>query len=608
LPRHDEDFATDGNFTRATELRYKRLFDYFRPFSTVTQPKNIGSIKITQKVLSMKIVIVGGAAGGMSAALRARRLDEDAQITLIEQGKYLNYANSGIPSSVGGVIETDTFLIHQSAAGLRERFNIDMRENTELVSISKENHSILLKESNTNETYQLSYDKLILAQGAHPMPLPAPGIEGENVFRFQTMLDLHEIRDYVSSHWCKSAVIIGGGYVALKAVESLHNFGLRISIIHFQNRICQDFDPDMANMIQSELVKNRVQLYLNAKIQRIGIGAAEDSRIVTLVNGPSVPADLVIIATDLTPRTKVATQSGLECRDGVLVNEFMQTNDPDIYAVGDMAKTTSLISSTSKSLPLGGAASLQGRLAVDHIMKRAIPYCGHIGIYSCKVLTLTIAILGLSVEKLKEVGYHPQFVTVHVPDHTGYYPSTQQMTLRLAFQPASGRLLGAQILGRRGVDKRVDVLSVALQSGMTVFDLENLELSYAPEYGSAKDPVNVLGMVAANLLRGDLHTVTAAELEGRLDDCQIIDVQSPENFAQGHVPGALNVPIDTLRNRLACIDKRRLVVVYSRVGYHGYLAYRILVQLGYKVFNLDGGFKLCHEGGSRMGIASGKVS
>jgi rhodanese-related sulfurtransferase len=221
---------------------------------------------------------------------------------------------------------------------------------------------------------------------------------------------------------------------------------------------------------------------------------------------------------------------------------------------------------------------------------------------------LTVAVLGLSVEKLKEVGYHPQFVTVHVPDHTGYYPSSQQMTLRLAFQPASGRLLSAQILGRRGVDKRIDVLSVALQGGMTVLDLENLELSYAPEYGSAKDPVNVLGMVAGNLLRGDLHTVTAAELEDHLDGWQIIDVQSPKVFAHGHVPGAINVPIDSLRNRLACIDKRQPVVVYSRVGYHGYLAYRTLVQLGYKVFNLDGGFKLFSEGGSRMGIASGEAS
>jgi rhodanese-related sulfurtransferase len=286
----------------------------------------------------------------------------------------------------------------------------------------------------------------------------------------------------------------------------------------------------------------------------------------------------------------------------------MQTNDPDIYAVGDMTKTTDFIPSTSKFLPLGGAASLQGRLAVDHIMKRAVPYRGHIGMYSCKVLTLTVAVLGLSVEKLKEVGYHPQFVTVHVPDHTGYYPSSQQMTLRLAFQPASGRLLSAQILGRRGVDKRIDVLSVALQGGMTVLDLENLELSYAPEYGSAKDPVNVLGMVAGNLLRGDLHTVTAAELEDHLDGWQIIDVQSPKVFAHGHVPGAINVPIDSLRNRLACIDKRQPVVVYSRVGYHGYLAYRTLVQLGYKVFNLDGGFKLFSEGGSRMGIASGEAS
>lgn len=553
----------------------------------------------------MKIVIVGGAAGGMSAALRARRLDEDASITLIERGNCQSYASSGIPSSVGGVIEADTFLVRQSAAGLKERFNIDVREQTELVKISKLQHSILLRESNTNETNWLSYDKLILAQGAHPTPPQVPGIERANVFLFQTMLDLHKIKHYVSNHPCRSAVILGGGYVALKAVESLHNFGLRLSIVHSGNRLAQDFDPDIANFIKSELVKNGVQLHFDANIQHIGEGVVEDSCVVTLANESNIPADLVIIATELQPCTDVAIESGLACRDGVLVNEFMQTDDPDIYAVGDMTEATNFTSPVSKVLPLGGAANLQGRLAADHIMQRASPYRGHMGIYSCKVFKLTAAIVGLSVEKLRESGYHPQFVTVHVPDYAGYYPSTHQMTLRLAFQPASGRLLSAQILGRKGVDQRIDVLSVALQSGMTVFDLKNFELSYAPEYGSARDPVNVLGMVADNLLRGNLHLVTVDELEGRLDDYQIIDVRSPEKFAQGHVPSAINIPIDTLRNRLASIDKQRPVVVYSRVGYHGYLAYRTLVQFGYKAFNLDGGLKLLLEGGSRIKLSSG---
>jgi NADPH-dependent 2,4-dienoyl-CoA reductase/sulfur reductase-like enzyme/rhodanese-related sulfurtransferase len=554
----------------------------------------------------MSIIIIGGVAGGMSAALRARRLDENACITLIEQGDYLGYANSGLPSSVGGVIKTDTLLIHQSAAGIKERFNIDVREHTELVSIAKERHSIQLRGSNTNETYWLSYDKLILAQGAYLEPPQVPGIESENVFPFQTMLDLHKIRDYVSTHCCRSAAIIGGGYVALKAVETLHNFGLQISIIHSQARAFQDFDFDMANVIMSELIKNGIRVHLGAKLQRIGIGVVEDGFVVILANESSVPADLVIIATDLTPRTEIARDSGLKCKDGVLVNEFMQTNDPDIYAVGDMTETTNSVSLISNRLPLGGTASLQGRLAADHILKRATPYRGHIGIYSCKVHSLTAAMVGPSLEKLRQVGYHPQFVTVHVPDHAGYYPSAQQTTLRLTFQPGNGNLLNAQIVGRTGVDKRIDVLSVALQSGLTVFDLENLELSYAPEYGSARDPVNVLGMVAANLLRGDLHTVTAGQLDDQTDDWQIIDVRSPENFAQGHIRSAVNIPIDALRHSLASINKGRPVVVYSRVGYHGYLAYRTLIQLGYKVFNLDGGFKLFLEGGSRIGLLSRK--
>jgi len=253
-------------------------------------------------------------------------------------------------------------------------------------------------------------------------------------------------------------------------------------------------------------------------------------------------------------------------------------------------------------LPLGGPASQQGRLAADHIMKRAVPYSGPTGTYACKVLHITAAIIGLSVEKLRKVGYYPQSVTVHVPDHTGYYPTSQQMTLRLAVRPASGRLLSAQIIGRSGIDGRIDVLSTALQAGMSVFDLEVLELSHAPQYGSAKDPVNVVGMVASNLLRGDLHIVPPRELDRHLQDWQIIDVRSPENFANGHVPSARNFPIDSLRENLAGIDKRRPVLVYSRVGYHGYLVYRTLVQLGYQVANLDGGLKLLVEGGFGIGL------
>lgn len=552
----------------------------------------------------IKIIIVGSAAGGMSAALRARRLDERASIILIEKGSYTSYTNSGVPSSLGGLIETDTFLIRQSPAGLKDRFNLDVRDRTELVSISREQHSILVRQSDTGDTYYLSYDKLILAQGARPITPTVQGIDGANVFSFQTMLGLEQIKRYIADNRCTSAVILGGGYLALKAVESLYNFGLRMSIIHVHERICEDFDPDIGNFVQSELRKNGIQLYLNARVRNIAHDTIDEGYSAILDNEAHVPADLIVVATGVTPRIEIAKESGLECRTGVVVKQFMQSSDPDIYAVGDIAQKEDFISPTPRMLPLVGPATQQGRLAADHIMKRALPYRGDIGTYSCKVPHLTAAIIGLSVERLREIGYYPQSVTVHVPDRAGYYPSSQQMTLKVSFQPTGGRLLGAQIIGRSGVDQRIDVLSTAFQAGMSIFDLELLQLSYAPQYGSGKDPVNVVGMVGSNLLRGDLHIVSPSDLDGHLHDYQIIDVRSTENFAKGHIPSARNIPIDELRESLRDIDNERPVVVYSRVGYHGYLAYRTMVQLGYKVANLDGGLKLFVEGGFGIGLVS----
>jgi rhodanese-related sulfurtransferase len=418
------------------------------------------------------------------------------------------------------------------------------------------------------------------------------------------MLDLEQIKNYISGNLCRSAVVIGGGYLALKAVESLYNFGLPISLIHNQEHVFEDFDTDIANLVQSELLKQGVHLYLNASVRKIAPGIVEDSCFVTCTNDLNIAADLVVVAIGLTPRTEIAKDSGIECRDGVVVNAFMQTSHPDVYAVGDISETQHLRFPTPNRLPLGGPASQQGRIAADHIMKRAISYRGCVGTYNCKVFNVTAAITGPSVKRLRELGYYPLFVTVHVPEHTGYYPASHQMTLRLAFQSGSGRVLSAQIVGRSGVERRIDVLSTALQAGMTVFDLETLELSYAPQYGSAKDPVNTIGMVACNLVRGDVHLVTARELDGHLGDWQIIDVRSREDFAKEHVKSALNFPIDTLRDNLAHVDKQREVVVYSRVGYHGYLAYRTLVQLGYHVSNLDGGLRLLIEGGSEPALLS----
>ncbi|KAJ5152550.1 hypothetical protein N7492_009830 [Penicillium capsulatum] len=573
-----------------------------------------------------KIIVVGGAAGGMSAALRARRLDEKASVTFIEQYGNTNFANSGVPSSVGGVLETDTFLIPQSPAALKARFNLDVLDHTELVKISKDQHSILVKRSkdqhsilvkrskdqhsilvkrsDTDDSFVLPYDKLILAQGAYPLLPHVQGIDNENVFFFQTMLDVQRIKSFIHEKRCRSVVILGGGYLALKAMESLYHFGLRISIVHTEERIFEDFDNDFSHLMQSELIKSGVQLHQNIAIRRIALGIVDDCYVVTLANGLNVPADLIVVATGLASRIEIARDSGIKCKHGILVNEFMQTSDPDIYAVGDVAEARNVVSPSLNLAPLDGSANLQGHLAADHIMKRAIPYHGPTGVYSCKLPRLTAAIIGPSVEMLKRAGYYPLSVTAHTPDHPGYYPTSHQTTTRLAFQPSSGRLLSAQVLGRSGVERRIDVLSTALHARLSVFDLEMLELSYTTQYGSRRDPVNTVSMIASNLVRGDLHVATPHELGAHLHDWQIVDVRSPENFATCHVPTAVNVPIDTLRDNLAKFDKQHRIVVYSRVGYHGYLAYRTLIQSGYQVANLDGGLKLLIEGGYDIPLVS----
>ncbi|KAJ5166084.1 hypothetical protein N7492_006380 [Penicillium capsulatum] len=551
---------------------------------------------ISHEAQPLKIIVVGGAAGGVSAALRARRLNEKSSIILIEKGHLANYANSGVPSFLSGVIENDTFLIHQSAAGLRSRYNLDLRNDTELISISRECHSIRVRRVDISEEYDLSYDKLILAQGAYPIPLRVPGVDRAHIFPFRTTLDLDQIKNYIFKHHSQSAVIIGGEYLALKAVESLYDFGLSINLVYDKDRLCEDFDTEFASLIQDELREHKVRLHPNTRVRNIAPGIVDDGYVVTLANDLAIPTDLVVIAIGVTPRTTIAKASGINCKNGVLVNEFMQTSDPDIYAVGDITDR-SLLLSTPNKLPLSVPASQQGRIAADHIMKRAVPYPGCFTTYCCKIRNLTAGISGVSVERLKEAGYYPKFVTVYVPDHTGYYPSSHQMMLRLAFQSDTGRIIGAQIIGRSGVESRVDVLSTAIQARMTVFDLETIKLSYAPQYGSAKHPINVVGMVASNLLRGDVRLTTARQLESHLGTSQIIDVRPPEDFSKQHVRLAVNIPIDTLRDSLGYIDKEREIIVYSRVGYHGYLAYRILVQLGYTVSNLDGGMKLMIEGG-----------
>lgn len=553
--------------------------------------------------MPLRIIIVGGVAGGMSAATRARRLNENASIIVLERGSFVSYANCGVPYALGGVIESDETLVLRTEASLESRFNIDIRLQSELVNISPQEHEIDVHDLQNDKFYKLSYDKLILAQGAESVRPPIPGMDLPQIFTLQTIPDLQKIHDFISRRNCKRAAVIGGGFIGLEAAENLHKLGLDVSMIERSSHVFTPFDGDLAEILHEELENHNVHLYVNENVMEIRDD--QSSAIIQLSGGQLVAADIVLVAVGVRARSDIARAAGLRIGErGVSVNLFMQTSDPDIYAVGDMVEVENRISHRAAYLALGGPANRQGRIAVDHIFGESTPYRGNVGTSVCKIFDLTASITGLSVESLKNIGFHPLFVTVHPLDHAGYYPSASSMTLRVAFEPRTGHLLGAQAVGSNGVDKRIDVLSIALQANMSIFDLEHVELGYAPPYGSAKDPINMAGFVGSNLLRGMVEIVHPEKVSSLLPSWQVVDVRSSDEFSQGHLPSARNIPLDELRGNIQHLRPERPVLVYCWVGYRGYLAYRILSQAGFKVANLDGGFKSVTQGGFKNLMAT----
>lgn len=579
-----------------TNACYSIPFTYFkRTYLTFHTPRS--AINMPEK-LPLNLVIVGGVAGGMSAATRARRLDETASVTVFERGPYVSYANCGIPYALDGVIEKADSLLLQTPQAFKARFNVDVHTNTEVVSIDREKHEVEVRTTGVEETRRVPYDKLILSQGAETFRPPIDGINLPSVFGLQTIPDLKKIKAYISEHRASYAAVIGGGFIGLEAAENLRYLGLETSILEYAPHVFPPIDQDIAERLHAEIQRHDVRLILNARIQKIEAGS------ISLDGGERVPADVVLVATGVRARTSLARQAGLQIgKSGVTVNTFMQTSDPAIYAVGDMVAPAHRVAGRPFPLALAGPASRQGRLAADHIFGKAAAsaaYRGNVGTAVCKIFDLTVACTGLGVTTLQEMGRDPLWVTVHPPDHATYYPGAHPMTLKVVFERETGRLLGAQAVGVASIDKRIDVLSTALQAGMKIFDLEHLELAYAPPYGSAKDPVNMAGFVGSNVLRDMVKIIHPNELMSTLalKQEQIVDVRSPEEFARGHVRTAVNLPIDRLREKLGSLDRRRRVVVYCAVGYRGYLAYRILAQHGFAdVVNLDGGYKSVFDGG-----------
>jgi NADPH-dependent 2,4-dienoyl-CoA reductase/sulfur reductase-like enzyme/rhodanese-related sulfurtransferase len=540
----------------------------------------------------MKLLIVGGVAGGASAAARARRLSEDAEIVLFERGPDVSFANCGLPYFLGGeIVERDRLLV-TTPERLHSRFNLDVRVRSSVEAIDRAGKKVRVRDLISAREYEESYDRLILAPGAAPLRPPMPGIELPGIFTLRNLQDVDRIKARMDQG-VKQAVIIGAGFIGLELVENFVRLGIATTVVELQDQVLPPFDREMTTPIVQELASKGVSLLLGQAAE--GFEQGKDGLIVRLKSGQSLSAQLVVLGVGVRPENRLAVESGLEVgpRGGIRVNEHLQTSDPDIYAVGDAIEVTDFVTGEPTQVPLAGPANRQGRIAADHIFGRDSRYRGTQGTAIVRVFNRTAALTGASEKVLKKANRPYRKVYVHPTHHAGYYPGAETMTLKVLFDPESGRVLGAQAVGGAGVDKRIDVLAVAIQAGMTVFDLEEMELAYSPQYGSAKDPINMAGFVAAGLLRGDhpqvdVEAVLTAPASERPF---LVDVRTTQEFASGHIPGAVNIPVDDLRTRIDEFPRDREIATYCQVGQRGYLATRILTQTGFRTANVGGGYR-----------------
>ncbi|RIK87667.1 MAG: CoA-disulfide reductase [Planctomycetota bacterium] len=539
----------------------------------------------------MKLIIVGGVAGGASAATRARRLAEDAHIIVVERGPDVSFANCGLPYYIGDAITDRSKLVVATAKRLRERFNLDVRTRSEVEAINRTAKSVRIRDLVTGQQYDESYDKLLLAPGAAPIRPPLPGVDLPGVFTLRTLQDMDRIRAYVD-HGVQRAIVIGAGFIGLELVENFVRRGIATTVVELADQVMPPFDKEMTSPIVAALTAQGVTLLLGEAAE--AFEAAHGGVNVKLKSGGSVSGELVVLGVGVRPENKLAVDAGLEVgtRGGIRVNDRLQTSDPDVFAVGDAVETVDFVLGGPAQVPLAGPANRQGRIAADNIFGRASRYRGTQGTAVVGAFGVTAACTGASEKTLRRVQRAFRTVYVHPSHHAGYYPGAEPMSIKLVFDPDDGRILGAQAVGGAGVDKRIDVLAVAIQAGMTVFDLEEMELAYAPQYGSAKDPVNMAGFVAAGLLRGDHPQIDVATLMAiePADRPLILDVRTPEEFSRGAIAGAVNIPVDELRQRLADLPTDRRIVAYCQVGQRGYLATRLLRQRGFDAANLAGGY------------------
>jgi NADPH-dependent 2,4-dienoyl-CoA reductase/sulfur reductase-like enzyme/peroxiredoxin family protein/rhodanese-related sulfurtransferase/TusA-related sulfurtransferase len=537
---------------------------------------------------SKRILIVGGVAGGASTAARARRLSEDAEIILFERGEHVSFANCGLPYHIGGAIADRKKLLIQTPASLNKRFNIDVRVRSEVVSIDRAACEIIVRDLTDGREYAEHYDALVLSPGAEPIRPPIDGFDSEGVFTLRNMADMDAIITALETNAPERAVVVGGGYIGLEMTEALRERGLAVTLVEMADQVFIPGDPEMVTPLHQQLQLQGVDLRLSNAVS--GIVAEGNNLTVALKDGSTVECGIVILAIGVRPETSLAREAGVELGErGIKVDAHMRTSDANIYAVGDAVEVTHFVGGNQTAIPLAGPANRQGRIAADNIFGRPSSYANTQGTAICKVFDLAIGMTGLSEKELVRLGMDYEKVYVHPASHAGYYPGAAPMNLKLLFDMATGKVLGAQAVGADGVDKRIDVLAMAIRAGLTVEDLAEQELSYAPPFGSAKDPVNYAGFVASNVRLGDMPVCHVADVLNPRDDQVVLDVRTPAEVEAGTIPGSINIPVDDLRERIGELPADKELLVFCKVGQRGYIATRILLNHGLRCRNLSGG-------------------
>jgi len=538
-----------------------------------------------------RLLIVGGVAGGASAAARARRLNEACDIVVFDKGPHVSFANCGLPYFVGDVIQDESKLLVASPELFRDRFRIDVRTRHEVTAIDTDERTIQVRDLTADSLHTEAYDALVLSPGARAIRPPVLGIDLPGVFVVRTIPDSRRIRAWLADHQASRAVVVGGGFIGLEMAENLSHRNLAISIVESAPHVLPPLDPEMARPVEDHLRSQGVNLLLGDAIAKIEQGE-DHSLVVRTRAGVELATDLVILATGVRPETTLAKASGIALgrRGGIRVDEHMRTSVPGVWAVGDAVEIREVMTGVEAILPLAGPANRQGRIAANDIFGHASRFRGVQGTAVCGVFGMTVASTGVSERALAREGISDyERIYLHPGHHVGYFPGAKPIRIKLLFRPSDGRVLGAQAVGEEGVARRIDVISMTIQQGGTVYDLEEAELCYAPQFGAAKDPVNLAGMIAANVLRGHLQLARWEELPDA--DVLVVDVRSAEEHAGGAIPGAINIPLEELRGRLAELPRDRELWLYCQVGQRAYYATRLLLQRGFRVRNLPGGIQ-----------------